>query len=239
MKRTRSFVQMACLASSIGLLVPGLEAQFSIDSTGVTGPTHAYDSISSEDIFDLQFAPSSAHLALGNSVSITVDAPVGFQFVVDPPPADIWSAELTFYVDFGSGAFGSILGTNPSLTFGGVAGTVPALAYHDVSVSLAGDHLFASATADLTAATAGFAFTSVTFGFDYNNAGMADVELGAFNEGYISYILNFADPTSADLSNPWMRLTPVPIPEPAGSGVFAVSLLAAVAGSRVCGRRRA
>ncbi len=242
MKRTRAFVQLTCAAFSVGLLVPGIQAQFRIDSTGVTGPVHDFNSASpalSSDTFSLQFDPASGQLADYSSVSITVNAPAGFQFVVDPPPGDIGWAELTLSVDFGSGTDTSISGTDPSLTFGGVAGTAPGLALHEEFISSAGNRLFASATADLTSATSIFSFTSVTFSFNYNNAGITSIPLGDLNDGTMAYIMNFNDVTSADLSQPWMRLAAVPVPEPAGAEVFAASLLAAVAGGRVCRRSRA
>ena len=237
MKRTRAFVQLTCAAFSVGLLVPGIQAQFRIDSTDVTGPVHAFqNNLSSADTFSLQFDPAGS-LAASGSVGITVNAPTGFQFVVDPPPIGIDAAELSLYVEFGTGT-GTILGESPSLTFGGLAGTAPGLAYSDVFISTAGDGLYASATADLTSATSSFSFTSVTFSFDYT--GITDAgPLGAFNGGNMSYIMWFTSTPSADMSQPWMRLTAVPVPEPAGAEVLAASLLAAVAGGRVCRRRRA
>lgn len=240
MKRTRAFVQLTCAAFSVGLLVPGIQAQFRIDSTGVTGPVHDFqDNVSSADTFSLQFDAASAGLAGNSSVNITVSAPAGFQFVVDPPPIGIDAAELSLYVEFGT-ATGTILGESPSLTFGGLAGTAPGLTYSDVYISTAGDGLYASATADLTSATSSFSFTSVTFGFDYNNAGIpSDSALGAFNGGSMSYIMWFTSTPSADMTQPWMRLAAVPVPEPAGAEVLAASLLAAVAGGRVCRRHRA
>ncbi len=241
MPKIRTLIQFSGLAVSTGLLVLNSQAAVFLSSAAphATGPTHEfYTSVGYtyvSDWYSLSFGDSTAHLAGDNSVSITLSAPAGQMFVVQSPPADYSSASLEFYVLYGGDEINSPYATisNPSHTFVVINGSTPASEFTQANLpKFTGNQLDASATASVTSS---FSFTSVTFSFDYDNADITDAPLGSFNLGVLNYVVSFEGSEHAD---PGALLGLEPIPEPALTGVIAVSLLAAVVGGRTWRLRR-
>lgn len=242
------WASLAGLVAAVGLLVIPARAAVILSSTdphasnfshsfspghGEMMPPQFYDQCS------LSFADSTAHLAQNSSVSFTLNAPAGYQFVVHTAPGQTYG-RIEFRVWYGSANYGSPWATysTPTLTFGGLNGTEPSYSGGWVIIPTQG----ASGNGSVMAAqpsmavSSGFSFTSLTCTFDYSNSGMADVPLGSFNpsESWLTYYGNIA----SGGGDPGTMLELSPIPEPGTTGVLAVALLALIIGGRTWHQRR-
>jgi hypothetical protein len=232
MKMIKSFL----LAGICGALPISIRA-VPLDIT-LTGTAPVNDTISGAS------EPASINIDGVTSIQVTWNAPAGYMYVVNPPPADDGNAFLAFESDYGlipqTVSLGSV--TASSVSVNTVFGTSPlggGVALNN-DLNLEGEANYASlitgATATITPTTAPFGFTSITITGDFSGTG-ADVTLGRsdFSNSGPFGVLLFEGP---EVTDPGSLLTLEPlggsVPD-APSTVFLAGM--SFAGFWLCGRK--
>jgi hypothetical protein len=128
---------------------------------------------------------SSINLAGVNSINVTWNAPAGYMYVVNPPPAGLLFANLYFEAEYGVGGQASSLGsiTASSFSVHGISGTSPMSLQATLNPGPGGAALYFLAYASMNSRSAPFAFNSITMSLDFSGTG-ADTTLqkSAFDE---------------------------------------------------------
>ncbi|HSY43267.1 MAG TPA: hypothetical protein VK811_05110 [Candidatus Acidoferrum sp.] len=197
--------------------------------------------------------PQAINLAGVNSITVTWNAPAGYMYVVDPPPAGVVENEaaLIFEAEYGSPGQASSLGsiTASSFSINTVYGTAPLGAQVLTSSPEVGLSFGVSGT--VSASSAPFAFTSMTISADFSGIGASTLSptgdgppaAGLFAEYTGDFEIDGVAPDGTVLydvpPDPGQLLTLEPLPTGSVPDAPSTVILAGLsfAGFWLCGRK--
>lgn len=160
---------------------------------GTGFPIFAYGTYQFEDVIDFS-QPAVINVAGVNSINVTWNAPAGYMYVVNPPPAAIGTLGLQFQIAYGVGGQVSSLGsiTASSLSAHTIYGN-PSWGYYYNLVPFIDPQvpaLLIGAGAEDAPDTAPFAFNSITVSLDFSKTGKSTPYESTELEPYNAYEVN-------------------------------------------------
>lgn len=193
-----------------------------------TGDSFGGEDLQYEDLIMPVNGGSAVDLSGANSIQVTWNAPAGYMYVVNPPPADITAIgplTLAFTVQYGSPGQASSLGsvTAASIAMNLVYGSSPlgpnVSVYNSLPPDAAG--LTIGAAGNIASGSSAFAFRSITVNATFSGTGAAGTVLqandfGDTTAGYFGVLIGlptiFASDNWRGPGDPGQLLTLEPIP---------------------------
>ncbi len=189
---------------------------------------YSYDYLSpfGDSASDFRFADITVSMNTQSRFEITLRAPDGYAFQINPAPLFIGESRLNFVAGFGPAAGpGSSPGTllNRTLVFENLSdpGAVQALALDASYLTTDGASLLLYFSSQVTAPVS---FTGLTYSFDYDPADFATFGPLAFADGYFEYE-NVAYGSLQSDPGPRMTLVAAAIPEPSTYALMAGAIM--------------